>query len=112
MGVGRSMPEKKQRALLGHEFGHGLTRDTYCSPKSKTTKGRGRKRTHCTYTGEHDSRFYKVTDRIHRTLRTNRRAARELEVGSGYNPPDDWLKPKRARGQARKRRSITGLRRW
>lgn len=98
MGVGRRMPEAKQRALLGHEVAHKVTRDVYCK--------RGKR---CTYTGEHDHRFYKVSDKIHRHIRTNRRAARELESGSGYNPPAGWLRPKR---RTVKRRSITGLRRW
>lgn len=105
--IGRGLSEKKQVALLGHELGHKHTRDIHCKRRgANARRGDLLPNQQCSYRGEHDKRFYRVTKKIHKILGTDPAAARAIEAGSGYSPPDGWMKPP---PQPRRPRGIHGL---
>lgn len=91
LDVDDSMPKHLRPALVNHETGHGAAREVYCKPRPRRTLLRALgKRVKCSYRGQHNAQFYKVTQKIHRMNGVGPKAACELEVESGYTPPRSW----------------------
>ncbi len=88
------MPERLKPVLTDHEVSHWATRHIHCGPQSRHSKLLRRVRAvrKCTYNGEHDARFYRTLEKIHRANGVGPKAAVELELASGYNPPKTWMK--------------------
>jgi hypothetical protein len=84
------MPKRLRPALTDHETGHGATREVYCKPKRRRLLRKLGHAVKCSYRGQHNGKFYKVTKKIHQMNGVGPKAACELETSSGYSPPLSW----------------------
>ncbi len=74
------------RALRNHEICHALQYERRCGGSSKS------KRRKCGYVGDHDEKFYRDLEKLHRASGVPVRAALVVERESEYPYPKAWDK--------------------